>query len=37
MAVSSDEVNYLISRYLRESGFSHTAFVFETESMNDTL
>ena len=33
MAVSSDEVNYLVSRYLRESGFSHTAFVFETESM----
>ena len=33
MAVSLDEVNFLVSRYLRESGFGHTAFVFETESM----
>lgn len=33
MTVSLDEVNFLISRYLRESGFVHTAYVFETESM----
>lgn len=33
MTVSLDEVNFLISHYLRESGFVHTAFVFENESM----
>lgn len=32
MAVSLDEVNVLILRYLKESGFDHTAYVFENES-----
>ena len=32
MAVSLDEVNFLILKYLQESGFEHTAYVFETES-----
>ncbi|MDP2435664.1 MAG: hypothetical protein Q8P67_07975 [archaeon] len=32
MAVTSDEVNYLVFRYLQESGFYHTAFVFSAES-----
>jgi transducin (beta)-like 1 len=30
--VTSDEVNYLVFRYLQESGFYHTAFVFAAES-----
>ena len=30
--LTSDTVNYLIMRYLQESGFSHTAFVFGHES-----
>ena len=33
MSISSDEVNYLIYRYLQENGFTHTAFSFEYESM----
>lgn len=32
MAITSDEVNYLIYRYLLESGFSHSAFTFGIES-----
>jgi transducin (beta)-like 1 len=32
MSFSSDEVNYLIYRYLKESGFQHTAFTFGYES-----
>ncbi|XP_017460595.1 PREDICTED: F-box-like/WD repeat-containing protein TBL1Y, partial [Rhagoletis zephyria] len=32
MSFSSDEVNYLIYRYLQESGFVHSAFVFGLES-----
>eukprot|EP00116_Pleurobrachia_bachei_P013818 sb/3474080/ len=30
--MTSDEVNYLVYRYLQESGFEHTAFVFNLES-----
>jgi len=33
MSITSDEVNFLILRYLQESGFGHTAFVFANESM----
>jgi len=33
MSVSLDEVNLLIYKYLKESGFSHTAYVFGTESL----
>jgi transducin (beta)-like 1 len=33
MALSSDELNYLIYRYLQESGFSHSAFAFACESL----
>jgi transducin (beta)-like 1 len=33
MNISSDEVNYLIFRYLQESGFVHSAFSFAHESM----
>ncbi|KAM7353387.1 transducin beta like ebi [Cochliomyia hominivorax] len=32
MSFSSDEVNYLVYRYLQESGFIHSAFVFGIES-----
>lgn len=32
MSVSSDEVNYLVFRYLQESGFSHSAYTFGYES-----
>eukprot|EP01112_Ceratiomyxa_fruticulosa_P010166 TRINITY_DN2682_c0_g1_i1.p1 TRINITY_DN2682_c0_g1~~TRINITY_DN2682_c0_g1_i1.p1 ORF type:complete len:495 (+),score=85.03 TRINITY_DN2682_c0_g1_i1:259-1743(+) len=32
MSFTSDEVNYLVYRYLRESGFDHTAFTFASES-----
>lgn len=32
MSFSSDEVNYLIYRYLQESGFTHSAYVFGMES-----
>jgi hypothetical protein len=32
MSFTSDEVNYLIYRYLQESGFIHSAFVFGVES-----
>lgn len=33
MSLSSDEVNYLIYRYLQESGFQHSAFSFGAESL----
>mmetsp|Transcript_10874 Transcript_10874/g.34604 ORF Transcript_10874/g.34604 Transcript_10874/m.34604 type:complete len:495 (+) Transcript_10874:232-1716(+) len=32
MAISSDEVNFLVFRYLQESGFQHSAFTFGYES-----
>lgn len=32
MAISSDEVNFLVYRYLQESGFPHSAFSFGVES-----
>ncbi|CAG8537597.1 213_t:CDS:1 [Acaulospora morrowiae] len=32
IALSSDQVNYLIYRYLRESSFDHSAWVFNEES-----
>ncbi|XP_032827700.1 F-box-like/WD repeat-containing protein TBL1XR1 [Petromyzon marinus] len=32
MSLSSDEVNFLVYRYLQESGFSHSAFSFGMES-----
>ncbi|XP_004536310.1 F-box-like/WD repeat-containing protein ebi [Ceratitis capitata] len=32
MSFSSDEVNFLVYRYLQESGFVHSAFVFGVES-----
>ncbi|XP_030383579.1 F-box-like/WD repeat-containing protein ebi [Scaptodrosophila lebanonensis] len=32
MSFSSDEVNYLVFRYLQESGFLHSAYVFGIES-----
>ena len=33
MSISSDEVNYLIYRYLQENGYAHSAFSFAYESM----
>ena len=33
MSFSSDEVNFLVYRYLQESGFTHSAFVFGAESL----
>ena len=32
MAFTSDEVNYLVYRYLQESGFVHSAYTFGLES-----
>ena len=32
MSVTSDEVNFLVYRYLLESGFQHSAFTFALES-----
>jgi len=32
MSISSDEVNFLVYRYLQESGFHHAAFTFGYES-----
>ena len=32
MAISIEEVNYLVWKYLQENGFPHSAFVFETET-----
>lgn len=33
MSISADEVNFLISRYLQEAGYQHTAFMFSSEAM----
>ena len=33
MALTSDEVNFLVYRYMLESGFQHSAFTFGSESM----
>ncbi|XP_031565587.1 F-box-like/WD repeat-containing protein TBL1X [Actinia tenebrosa] len=35
MSMSSDEVNFLVYRYLQESGFQHSAFTFGIESHID--
>ncbi|ODQ50756.1 F-box-like/WD repeat-containing protein ebi [Saitoella complicata NRRL Y-17804] len=32
LAITSDEINYLVWRYLQESGFAHTTFAFQSES-----
>ncbi|KAF0690402.1 Aste57867_18237 [Aphanomyces stellatus] len=32
MTITSDEVNFLVYRYLQESGFTHSAFTFAYES-----
>ncbi|KAK7113953.1 hypothetical protein V1264_000099 [Littorina saxatilis] len=32
MSIASDEVNFLVYRYLQESGFVHSAYVFGIES-----
>jgi transducin (beta)-like 1 len=32
MSFSTDEVNFLVYRYLLESGFSHAAYVFGLET-----
>ena len=32
MSVGSDEINFLIYRYLQESGYLHSAYVFGNES-----
>ena len=34
MSISSDEVNFLVYRYMLESGFTHAAFVFGKESFS---
>eukprot|EP01097_Dermamoeba_algensis_P007853 TRINITY_DN5061_c0_g1_i1.p1 TRINITY_DN5061_c0_g1~~TRINITY_DN5061_c0_g1_i1.p1 ORF type:complete len:486 (-),score=50.70 TRINITY_DN5061_c0_g1_i1:255-1712(-) len=33
MSMTSDEVNFLVYRYLQESGFQHSAFTFLNESL----
>uniref|UniRef100_A0A6T8K154 Uncharacterized protein n=1 Tax=Hemiselmis andersenii TaxID=464988 RepID=A0A6T8K154_HEMAN len=33
MSLTSDELNYLVYRYLLESGYTHTAFSFANESL----
>lgn len=33
MSITSDELNFLVYRYLHESGFRHSAFTFGCESM----
>ena len=33
MSINSDELNYLVYRYLQESGFTHSAFTFAYESL----
>lgn len=35
MSISSDEVNFLIQRYFQESGFEHSAYSFNAESLLD--
>ena len=32
MSITSDELNFLVYRYLHESGFRHSAFTFGAES-----
>ena len=32
MSITSDELNYLVHRYLQESGFTHSAFAFGNEA-----
>lgn len=32
-AVSSEDINFLVYRYLQESGFVHSAFTFSNESL----
>ncbi|CAG8472898.1 13549_t:CDS:10 [Ambispora leptoticha] len=32
MGITNTQINYLIYRYLQESGFSHSSFVFKSES-----
>ena len=32
MSLTSDEVNFMVYKYLLESGFSHSAFTFANES-----
>ncbi|KAJ3297569.1 hypothetical protein HK104_000367 [Borealophlyctis nickersoniae] len=32
MSITSDEINYLVYRYLLESGFTHSSFAFQAES-----
>ena len=34
MSISSDEVNYLVYRYLQESGFTHAAYTFGWRSLS---
>ena len=36
MAISIEDVNVLVWRYIVESGFDHTAFVFQNESFIDS-
>eukprot|EP01091_Cochliopodium_minus_P014459 TRINITY_DN4905_c0_g1_i1.p2 TRINITY_DN4905_c0_g1~~TRINITY_DN4905_c0_g1_i1.p2 ORF type:complete len:465 (-),score=67.73 TRINITY_DN4905_c0_g1_i1:34-1428(-) len=31
MSITSDDINFLIYRYLQESGFQHSAFIFQNE------
>jgi transducin (beta)-like 1 len=33
VTITADEVNYLVYRYLQESGFVHSAFTFAYESL----
>ena len=33
MSITSDELNFLVYRYLQESGFNHSAFTFAYESL----
>ena len=35
MTVTADEINYLLRRYLQETGFPHTAYVFANECLLD--
>ena len=35
MAISLDDINVLVWKYLSENGFNHTAFLFKSESMID--
>ena len=32
MSITSEEINFLVYRYLQESGFTHSAFTFFNES-----